>query len=224
MWSNVVILLENVWKEYRTGTNRVAALRGVNIRILEGQYVCITGPNGSGKTTLLKIIAGMLKADRGNVRVLGGDPFSDPKVKSLVGLMPQEDVLFDTLSIEEHLELLSYIDKGLDQDYITGLITRYGLADMLNRRPFQLSGGQRRLVQLVLVLARKPKVLLLDEPTAFLDTENTSMVLNFIRRLYNEEKITVIVSTHDELICSDADTIIHLRNGVIVKQETGIPA
>ncbi len=217
MHSNVVVLLEDVWKEYKAAPNSIIALRGVSMQVLEHQYVCVTGPNGSGKSTLLKIIAGILRPDKGRVRVLGKDPFSELEVRSLIGLMPQEDILFDTLSIREHIELLSYISRGLDQNYVAELITKYGLIDLLDRKPYQLSGGQRRLVQLVLVLARKPRILLLDEPTAFLDAENTSIVLDFIHRLHCDEKLTIIISTHDELVCSNASRIIHIRGGLIIE-------
>ncbi len=208
--------MENVWKEYIVGTRKIIALRGVSIRIPENQYVCITGPNGSGKSTLLKIIAGILKPEKGRVKIFGKDPFIEIDAKSLVGLMPQEDVLFDTLSIREHLELLSYINKNLDEKYIHEIIDKYGLNNLLDRKPYQLSGGQRRLAQLVLVFALKPRILLLDEPTAFLDSENTAMVLNFVWKLYRDERLTIIISTHDELICSNANRIIHIRDGAIV--------
>ncbi len=212
---NVVVYLENVWKKYRVRNNIIIALKGVSLQILENEYICLIGPNGSGKSTLLKIIAGLIKPDKGRVNIFGRDPFKDPAIRSYIGLMPQEDVLFDTLSIKEHIELLEYVSKDINTNYIYEILEEYGFSSLLDRKPYQLSGGQRRVLQLMLILARKPRILLLDEPTAFLDTRNTAMVLSVVNKLYRTERLTIIMSTHDEHVCSSSQRIIRIRDGVI---------
>lgn len=215
--ADYAIEVVNVSKSYYVGNFVIEALKLVNFNVNKQDFLCILGPNGAGKTTLLKIIAGFLKPDKGFVKVFGENPFNNSKVGNLVGFMPQEEQLLETLTISEHIELIAKAKKIKDQSFIKEVMERLGLTNLLKRKPKELSMGQRRLAQLILSLIHKPKILLLDEPTAYLDNENTLRVLEIIRKLNKDFGITIVSTTHDPQIINAFLKSIILREGRIVK-------
>jgi len=213
----VAIILENLWKWYRLGFTTIKVLNGIDLRVEDGEVLCVLGPNGAGKTTLLKIIAGVLRPDRGRVEVYGMDPYSDSSVKDIIGFMPQEEVLLQSLTFYEHVELLSKAKKfKIHKQFINELIDIFNFKELVNRKPLELSMGQRKLMQLLLSLIHKPKLLLLDEPTAYLDQENRLRVLNLIKKLNELFNVTIIVTTHDPQTAQFFSNKMMLRDGKLI--------
>ncbi len=210
------IVVEDLWKTYRVRKIVVEVLKGVSFDVKDRTIVCIMGPNGVGKTTLLKIIAGYIEADRGKVLVYGKRP-QDISVRGQIGYMPQDDVLFDSLSFIEHLELLRHTREVsfIDLEFIYDLVEKLGLNKILKLSIGNLSGGQRRLVQMLLAISHKPRIILLDEPIAFVDKENRDIILEVTRNLVDENGSTVVIASHDPYACSIADRVLELRDGLI---------
>ena len=211
-----VIVVEDLWKTYRSRKLVIQVLRGISFNVENKTVTCIIGPNGAGKTTLLKIIAGFIEADRGKVLVLGKSP-RDASIRRRVGYMPQEDVLFDSLTFAEHLELLKNTREGIrvDLEFVYNLLEKVRLNKVLQLNIGKLSGGQRRLVQMFLAISHKPEIILLDEPIAFVDKENRETILEVIRKLVDENGSTILIASHDPYACSIANRVLELRDGLI---------
>jgi ABC-2 type transport system ATP-binding protein len=211
----ITVSAENIYKEYGS----VKALRGVSLRVYEGEIYGLVGPNGSGKTTLLRIIAGLVKPNRGVVRVYGYDPYEDFKeTRRYIGYLPEDANTYDLLTGYEHLELYAKI-YGLGED-----VVKYGeelsqLGSRLRDLASTYSRGMKRRLLLAIVLMRKPRVALLDEPTSGLDVHASVNVRNTIKRYVLETGATIIVSSHNmleiEYLCTRVGLI---YRGVIVDE------
>ncbi len=210
------IVVEDLWKTYRLRNLVIQVLRGISFNVEDQTVTCIIGPNGAGKTTLLKIIAGFIEADRGKVLVFGKSP-RDASIRRLIGYMPQEDILFDSLTFAEHLELLKNTREGIivDLEFVYSLLEKVGLNKVLQLNIGKLSGGQRRLMQMILTISHKPEIILLDEPIAFVDKENRETILEIIRKLVDENGSTILIASHDPYACSIANRVLELRDGLI---------
>ncbi len=204
MQGEPLVELRGVWKSYA----ETQVLRGVDLEAREGEYIVIRGRSGVGKTTLLRI-AGLLETpDRGEVRVLGTDAgrLGEAERSRLrlrhIGLDLQPVVLIPTLSVLENLELpmaLAGVPRGERRRRALQLLEYFGLAHLAGRRPGSLSMGERRRVSIIRALANKPRILLVDEPTANLDEENAELVLDLLSRINREEKVCVIMATTELL-------------------------
>jgi iron(III) transport system ATP-binding protein len=214
--------LKSVRKQY----GQVVALAGVDLSVAAGSRTAIVGPSGSGKTTLLRIIAGFEVPDAGRVelegRVLAEGTNAVPAHQRGVGIVAQEGALFPHLSIADN------IGFGLDRrdprraDRIADLMTMVGLdASMLDRKPDELSGGQQQRVALARALARRPRLMLLDEPFAALDTGLRASTRKAVSTLLAEEGITTILVTHDQAeALSFADQVAVMRDGRLMQVGT----
>jgi ABC-2 type transport system ATP-binding protein len=211
----ITVSAENIYKEYGS----VKALRGVSLRVYEGEIYGLVGPNGSGKTTLLRIIAGLVKPNRGVVRVYGYDPYEDfEETRRYIGYLPEDANTYDLLTGYEHLELYAKI-YGLGED-----VVKYGeelsqLGSRLRDLASTYSRGMKRRLLLAIVLMRKPRVALLDEPTSGLDVHASVNVRDTIKRYVLETGATIIVSSHNmleiEYVCTRVGLI---YRGVIVDE------
>jgi ABC-2 type transport system ATP-binding protein len=211
----ITVSAENIYKEYGS----VKALRGVSLRVYEGEIYGLVGPNGSGKTTLLRIIAGLVKPSRGVVRVYGYDPYEDfEETRRYIGYLPEDANTYDLLTGYEHLELYAKI-YGLGED-----VVKYGeelsqLGSRLRDLASTYSRGMKRRLLLAIVLMRKPRVALLDEPTSGLDVHASVNVRDTIKRYVLETGATIIVSSHNmleiEYLCTRVGLI---YRGVIVDE------
>lgn len=211
----ITVSAENIYKEYGS----VKALRGVSLRVYEGEIYGLVGPNGSGKTTLLRIIAGLVKPNRGVVRVYGYDPYEDfEETRRYIGYLPEDANTYDLLTGYEHLELYAKI-YGLGED-----VVKYGeelsqLGSRLRDLASTYSRGMKRRLLLAIVLMRKPRVALLDEPTSGLDVHASVNVRDTIKRYVLETGATIIVSSHNmleiEYLCTRVGLI---YRGVIVDE------
>jgi putative ABC transport system ATP-binding protein len=214
-------------KTYRVGKIDVSALRGVSFGVEKGEFITIVGPSGSGKSTLFYLLGGLTRADSGKV-VMDGDDFatlSDAERtrmrKRKIGFVFQKFNLLPTLDARSNIAIAQEISGNGDRDpafflRICGLL---GLTQRLNHRPSELSGGEQQRVALARALVNKPAVVLADEPTGNLDSENSDIVLKMLRQSNQELGQTVLMITHNPEAAKHGDRIIHMRDGHIVKPE-----
>lgn len=225
----VLLELKNVSKIYRQGEIEVHALNDLSLTIEQGEFTALVGPSGSGKTTLLNIIGGLDTPTHGTVH-LNGDDLTKMDEKSLshyrlmqLGFVFQAYNLVPVLSVFENVELVMVLQGKQPTERkkrAMHFLEMVGLQDMINRRPSALSGGQQQRVAVARALAAGPRLVLADEPTANLDSENATTLLNIMHRLSHEEQTTFLFSTHDMRVMARAERIITLRDGRIESDET----
>jgi putative ABC transport system ATP-binding protein len=223
-----LLKLQGIDKTYRQGELEVHALQGIDLTIEEGEFTALVGPSGSGKTTLLNIIGGLDAPTKGSIQLSGTETttlkeaaLSDFRLFEL-GFVFQAYNLVPVLSALENVELVMVMqgrhieDRRERAEHYLKLV---GLEKAMQRRPSALSGGQQQRVAVARALAAGPRLVLADEPTANLDSENATALLDIMHRLSHEEKTTFIFSTHDVRVMERAERIITLRDGRIVSDE-----
>jgi putative ABC transport system ATP-binding protein len=219
---------ENLRKTYRVGKIEVPALRGVSFAVLRGEFVSIVGPSGSGKSTLFYLLGGLTRVDSGRV-VIDGDDFtklSDAERTSMrkrkIGFVFQKFNLLPTLNALSNIVIAEDIAgrrKQNDAGYLEKITDLLGLTKRLQHRPSELSGGEQQRVALARALVNKPAIVLADEPTGNLDSQNSKIVLSMLRQSNRELGQTVMMITHNPEAASYGDRIIHMRDGQIVAPE-----
>lgn len=221
-----ILEVKNLSKIYGKGDTLVKAVDDVSFTVEQGEFVAIIGPSGSGKSTLLHIIGGVDTPTTGNVIIDGTDitklkesPLSIFRRRQ-IGLVYQFYNLIPILTVEENLTLPLLLDgRKPNEEQIDYLVSNLGLGDRLKHLPNQLSGGQQQRVSIGRALANNPALLLADEPTGNLDSENSKEIVALLRKFNREHNQTVIMITHDERIAQSADRIIAIEDGKIVKDE-----
>lgn len=221
-----ILEVKNLSKIYGKGDTLVKAVDDVSFTVEQGEFVAIIGPSGSGKSTLLHIIGGVDAPTTGNVIIDGTDitklkesPLSIFRRRQ-IGLVYQFYNLIPILTVEENLTLPLLLDgRKPNKEQIDYLVGNLGLGDRLKHLPNQLSGGQQQRVSIGRALANNPALLLADEPTGNLDSENSKEIVALLRKFNREHNQTVIMITHDERIAQSADRIIAIEDGKIVKDE-----
>ncbi len=216
---------ENLWRVYKLGAIEVPALRGLSLEIEPGRFVTVKGRSGSGKTTLLNCLSGLDKPTSGTVNVLGNDltTMNDQQLtrwrRDQLGFVFQSFGLLPTLSAYENVELMLRI-KGIGgrerhtrTAYCLDIV---GLSKRSDHRPYELSGGQQQRVAIARSLANNPQLILADEPTGELDSETAREILGLFRRIVNEEKVTVLMASHDSLVDEYVDVILRLQDGQVL--------
>jgi ABC-2 type transport system ATP-binding protein len=212
------VVFDQVAKTYAGARGEVRALDGVSFEIGEGEFFGLLGPNGAGKTTLISILAGLTRASRGTVTVMGHDVVADyAAARKALGIVPQELVFDPFFSVRECLRIQSgYFGIHRNDAWIDELLAGLGLADKARANMRQLSGGMKRRVLVAQALVHKPPVIVLDEPTAGVDVELRQTLWGFIARL-NKQGHTVLLTTHyleeAEALCS---RIAMLKQGRVV--------
>lgn len=194
-----IIEVKALKKVFGKGERQVNAVKGISFDIYEGEIFGFLGPNGAGKTTSLRMIVGLLRPDSGEVKILGENPHkSGNKLKEILGIIPQNPTFYEDLTVEENLWFLAKIyniPKMIAKERINSLISRIGLEEKKKAITKDLSGGQKRRLNLILALVHDPKIILCDEPTPGLDPQSRVVVWEFIRNLPKQGK-TVILTTH----------------------------
>jgi putative ABC transport system ATP-binding protein len=217
----IVLRVRELTKTYRSAGEQVAVLRGVNLDVAAGERVALTGESGSGKSTLLHLIAGLDRADGGEVRLADasiGD-LNDAGRAALrrdrLGLVFQQFNLIPSLSVEDNLKFQSRIADRHDAAWHAELVERLGLGGLLRRYPEQLSGGQQQRVAIGRALAIKPVLLLADEPTGNLDEATADQVLALTRDLVTRTGCGLLMVTHSTRLAATLDRQVNLHGGLI---------
>lgn len=221
-----VAVLTQVEKTYHLDAISVPVIKGVDILIRHACFTVLLGPSGSGKTTLLNMIGCIDKPDKGEIIVadckvatLSDDELSDFRAQN-IGFIFQNFNLLPVLSAYENIEyplLLAGVSAKTRGERVPKLLEAVGLGDRAKNLPGQLSGGQRQRVAIARALARKPKVVIADEPTANLDSQTGAAILALMRRMVDRYQISFIFSSHDPEVLKAADDTIFLKDGLIQK-------
>ena len=216
-----LVRFENVYKKYTMGEVTINAVEDVSFEIEEGEFAVIVGPSGAGKTTILNILGGMDNVSKGNI-VVDGRNISAFKDKSLIeyrrfsiGFVFQFYNLIPNLTARENVELASQICKNPME--AEQALKSVGLENRLDNFPSQLSGGEQQRVSIARALAKRPKILLCDEPTGALDYKTGKQIIRLLQETCKKENMTVVLITHNSAICGVADRIIRMNSGRIVE-------
>ena len=221
-----VAKVENVTRTFKIGTVETRALRGIDLAVNSGEFTALIGPSGSGKTTLLQLLgcldlptSGTVVINDTDVTKLSRNQRADLR-KETLGFIFQFFALIPTLTSYENIEmplLLNAQPSMQRRERVMELLNAVGLMDRAHHRPDQLSGGEQQRVAVARALSTNPKLVLADEPTANLDTENGRQVMEIMSRLNKETGVTFIFATHDPRVINYAGRVVTLQDGLIVK-------
>lgn len=223
-----IIKTTGLTKTYRNNALEVHAVKQVNLSIEEGEFTAIVGPSGSGKTTLFNMIGGLDDITAGTVEIAGTNISSlneneliDFRLKQ-IGFVFQAYNLIPVLTAKENVAFIMLLQGISEEERMQrseALLKQVGLSDKFDSRPNQLSGGQQQRVAVARALASKPRFILADEPTANLDSQSTSTLLDLMAEMNEKENITFLFSTHDQRVIDKAKRIITIEDGKIIKDE-----
>jgi putative ABC transport system ATP-binding protein len=213
-------------KTYMLGKVPVNALRGVNLKVESGDFLAILGPSGSGKSTLLNLIGALDKPTEGNMLIEGVDvsTLNDNQLADLrrrIGFVFQFFNLIPRFTARENVELsmaIAALSKADRRRRTEDLLETVGLRERMNHRPAELSGGEQQRVAIARALANNPKFLLMDEPTGNIDSKTASEIIGLIKRLNEEEAVTIIMVTHDQRLAGQSERIVQMFDGLIVQE------
>ncbi len=224
-----IIRLEDVWKVYKMGNVEVAALRGMNFKVKEGEFVAIMGPSGSGKSTAVNMVGSLDVPTRGKVFLENKDisKMNESKLAQLrgkkIGFIFQQFNLISTLTAKENI-MLPMVFQGIPaskrRKRAEHLLKMMDLGDRMDHRPTELSGGQQQRVAIARSLANNPEVVIADEPTGNLDSKTGKSVIHLLKQLHKKEGKTIIMVTHDKYVANFAQRVEHLKDGIILKKHT----
>ena len=221
-----ILRVENLTKVYGEGSNQVKALDNVSFTVDKGEFVAVVGASGSGKSTLIHLIGGVDKPDGGKVIVGGTDVYAQKEEERAIfrrrqiGLIDQFYNLIPGLTVEENMTLPVLMDgRKVNEERLEELLDLLKLKKRRKHLPNQLSGGQQQRVSVGRALMNAPTLVLADEPTGNLDSENSKEIMKLLRYSNRTYDQTLIVITHDENIALQADRIISLEDGRIVRDE-----
>ncbi len=213
-----MIDIREITKSYGSGESRFQVLKGLDLTIEDGDFAVILGASGSGKSTFLNIISGLERPDSGNVFYDETDitMLSENKLtefrKENIGFIFQQYYLLPNMNVDKNVKMGA--DLAGNKDY-KSIIDAVGLQDKLNKYPSELSGGEQQRVSVARALAKRPKVLFLDEPTGALDEQTGRQVLDYVCKLQKEYGFTMIMVTHNQNIAEMADAVIKMNSGKI---------
>ena len=219
-----IIQVLNLYKTYRAGDVDVHALRGANLEVSKGEFVSVVGASGSGKSTLFNILGALTPPASGTVRINGNDLKDLSNAdrtklrKTTVGFVFQKYNLLPTLTAEDNIRIVQFIANGR-VEFSTEFqerLTILGIADRMKHKPRALSGGQQQRVAIARALVNRPAILLADEPTGNLDSQNSMAVLKLLADLNQRLGQTILMITHDQEAASYAGRSIHMRDGQIL--------
>ena len=223
-----IIKTTGLTKTYQNNTLKVEAVKQVDLSISEGEFTAIVGPSGSGKTTLFNMIGGLDNITAGSVEIAGTN-ISNLKENELIdfrlkhiGFVFQAYNLIPVLTAKENVAFIMLLQGLSEKERIKrseDLLKQVGLGDKFDSRPNQLSGGQQQRVAVARALASKPRFILADEPTANLDSQSTSTLLDLMSEMNKKENITFLFSTHDQRVIDKARRVITIEDGKIISDE-----
>lgn len=223
--SETIISVRDLMKHYKIGKQKVQAVNGVSLDICAGEFVAIVGSSGSGKSTLLQMIGGLDKPTSGTINI-DGQPLgkmSDRKLSTFrnqtIGFVFQFFYLQPFLNLKRNIEIAAMpnrMKRRKRDERITRLAQAVGLSERLKHLPRELSGGQIQRAAIARALINQPRIILADEPTGNLDSQNSHEVIALFRRLQREANVTIVIATHDQEIAASADRTITVRDGVLI--------
>ena len=223
-----VLELRQVHKSYQLGAHHVPALRGVDLTLLPGEMLALTGPSGSGKSTLLHLSGLIDQADRGEVRLLGhtvtglDDTAATLWRRDTVGFIFQSFNLVPVMTAAENVDFplfLAGVPQAQRRERVAAALRDVGLADHAEHRPDALSGGQRQRVAIARALVKQPRLVIADEPTASLDSATADQVLALLRERGHALGTACLIATHDARLLGRCDRVLSLRDGRIVEEQ-----
>lgn len=225
-----LISATGVTRVFGSGVTAVHALRGIDLEIQKGEFIALVGPSGSGKTTLLNQLGALDVPTAGNLVVLGQDLNNLKEAEraelrlSRIGFVFQSYNLVPVLTARENVEfVLELQGVGSERkDRALTILKDLGLEKEANRRPSEMSGGQQQRVAVARAIASRPQLILADEPTANLDSENAETLMDLMRRLHNEYNMTFLFATHDARVMRHAERVITLEDGRVLRDETKV--
>src|ERR671916_452920 len=223
-----ILQAENLTKVYRVGSVDVPALRGVSLEVEEGEYLAIMGPSGCGKSTMLHLLGGLLTPTTGRIVIDDEDltAASDARRTDIrrrkIGFVFQRFNLFPTLTAEGNLKLAERIHAGGDgkkdsPEHRREILRLLQLEDKMHHKPLELSGGEQQRVALARAVVNRPAIILADEPTGNLDSENSAIVLNMFQEMNYRFNQTIIMITHNPEAAAMCRRIVQMRDGQIVE-------
>ena len=221
-----IIKIDEAWKTYTIGDNKVHALRGLNLEVFEGEFLAIMGPSGSGKSTSMNMVGCLDVPTKGKVYLSGKDisQMSESRLAQIrgkkIGFIFQKFNLINTLTAKENVMLpMMFQNRPAEErsQKAEELLELVDLKERMNHRPTELSGGQQQRVAIARSLANDPEVILADEPTGNLDSTTGENVMHFLEKLHTEKGTTIVMVTHDEDVAKHADRVEFLKDGKIIK-------
>lgn len=218
-----MIIVSDIVKSYGSGESRNPVLKGIDVQIEDGDFTVILGASGSGKSTLLNCLSGLERPDRGSIQYDSVDitKLSDTDLtkfrKDNVGFIFQQYFLLPNMTVEKNVRMGA--DLADNKEY-REIIKAVGLEEKMRKYPSELSGGEQQRVSVARALAKKPKVLFLDEPTGALDEQTGRQVLDYICKLHEEYSFTIVMVTHNLNIAEMANTVVKMNSGRIAERYT----
>lgn len=227
----MLISLKNVKKVYHSEDVSIEAIKGISLDIQEGKFISFIGPSGAGKSTLLNMIGCIDKPSQGEIII------NDVNIKELnrkesavfrannIGFIFQNFNLFSVLTIYENVEypltVIKKMSKTQAKPLVDKILKEVGVYEQRNKYPNQISGGQKQRVAIARALVVKPKIIIADEPTANLDSENSYNIIKLMHQMKNKHKTTFIFSTHDPKIVKEAEIIFEIIDGKLLPKKEG---
>jgi putative ABC transport system ATP-binding protein len=225
---DTIIEAHNLKRYYRRGSETVKALDGVDISIRAGEIISILGPSGSGKTTLINLLSCLDAPTEGTLTVAGKSVagLSEDELveirRGVLGFIFQQFSLLPTLTVTENVELpLMFLNQPVDSKRTAEVLEAVGLSERANHLPRELSGGQMQRVAIARALIVDPKILVADEPTGNLDKRTGEAIIELFKKLAREKGLAILLTTHNAAFGYEADRIITLEDGRIVKEQIG---
>jgi len=229
-----MIDIDDVWKIYDVGGEKIEALKSVNLTIEKGTFISIVGHSGSGKTTLLSILGGLTKPSQGRVHIEGIDIWNlnDRELSAMrnrkIGFIFQFSSLIPTLRAIDNVALpviyangVGKTDRKVTYDYAGALLSTLGLGNKLQSFPSELSGGQQRRVSIARAFINRPSIIVADEPTGDLDMQSESEVMEFFSHNNEQEKTTFLLVTHNLALARMTDKVHTMKNGMLNQNNGG---
>ncbi|MFC1934900.1 ABC transporter ATP-binding protein [Chloroflexota bacterium] len=221
-----MIKLRDITKVYPMGKRNLTVLRGINLHIEQGELVAIMGPSGSGKSTILNLMGCLDKPTSGSYYMEDREVsrFSSGELAQVRG--QKIGFVFQTFNLLPRLSALANVELGMryvggsDRQKAMEALIRVGLSERANHRPTELSGGEQQRVAIARALVKNPPLLLADEPTGNLDSQSGGEIISILTSLHAEQGITLVMITHDANIAGHCQRIIHLKDGLVVQEET----
>ncbi|MDQ8819758.1 ABC transporter ATP-binding protein [Streptococcus ruminantium] len=217
------LIFENISKTFQDGSQTITALKSTNFSIEEGDFVAIIGPSGSGKSTFLTVAGGLQTPSTGHVLINQSDysALSEKKRAQLrykdIGFVLQASNLIPFLTVEKQLTLVDKINKNVNPSKRQGLLAELGVDHLKNKFPKDLSGGERQRVAIARALYNDPSLILVDEPTASLDTERAYEVVELLAKESKERKKSIIMVTHDQRMIEKCDKVYEMKDGMLTQ-------